>query len=99
MERKETKNPAIGENVLDFMETLLTPEEIAASDLRVALISAIIEARNEKGLSQRQMEEITGVKQPVISRIESGASLPQIDTLIKLLLPLGKKLTVVPITE
>ena len=46
---------AIGRDVLEFIDTLLTPEEIAESNLRVALISELIKARQEKGLSQKQL--------------------------------------------
>ena len=75
---------------------LCTPEEIAASDLRVALISEIIKARNEKGISQRRLGEWSGVKQPVIARIEQGGTNPKLDTIVKLLSPLGMKLSITP---
>lgn len=32
-----SKNPAIGRDALEFIDSLLTPEEIAESNLRVAL--------------------------------------------------------------
>jgi transcriptional regulator with XRE-family HTH domain len=69
-----------------------TPEEIAASDLRVALIGELIEAREKRGLSQKKLEELSGVKQPIIARMEKGYTSPQIDTLLKVLAPLGKTL-------
>ncbi len=75
----------------------LTPEEIAASNLRVALIGELIKARQEKGLSQKKLEELSGVKQPVIARMEKGSTSPQIDTVLKVLAPLGKTLAIVPI--
>lgn len=78
---------------------LFTEEEIAESDARVAVISALVEARNEKGLSQRELEELTGIKQPQLARLEAGKGNPTLTTLIKLLVPLGKKLAVVPIQE
>lgn len=80
----------------DIEKDIYTPEEIAQSDMRVALMSELIKARNEKGITQKQLEEMTGVSQVVISRMESGASVPKIDTVMKLLAPLGKKLAVVP---
>ena len=46
-----------------------TPEEIAESDLRVALIGELIRARKERGITQKQLEEMSGVKQPVIARL------------------------------
>ncbi|SDI68565.1 MULTISPECIES: helix-turn-helix domain-containing protein [Pseudobutyrivibrio] len=75
---------------------LFTPEEIAESDLRVALMGELIKARKEQGISQRKLEELSGVKQPVIARIENGTSNPQLETIIKLLAALGKTLAVVP---
>ena len=77
-------------------EELYSPEEIMASNLRVAIIVELIKARNEKGISQKELEKLSGVSQPVIARMERGTTNPQIDTLIKVLAPLGKKLAVVP---
>lgn len=76
---------------------LYTPEEIAECDLRVAIIGEMIRARQKKGISQKKLEEMSGVKQPVIARLESGASSPTLHTVMKLLAPLGKKLAVVDI--
>jgi len=94
---KERGASAIGGDVLEFMDTLLTPEEIAESDLRVAIIGEIIKARQEKGISQKKLEELSGVKQPIIARMEKGTTSPQIDTILKVLIPLGKTLAVVPL--
>ena len=78
---------------------LYTPEEIAASDLRAALIGELIKARQEKGISQKQLEEMSGVKQPVIARMEKGKTSPQIDTVLKVLASLGKTLAIVPLEK
>ncbi len=74
---------------------VFTPEEIAASRARVQIISAVIEARKEKGLSQQELADLTGVKQPAIARLENGNISPSVDTLNRLLIPLGKKIAVV----
>ena len=81
----------------DVEKEMFTPEEIAESYLRVALIGELIKARQEKGISQKQLEELSGVKQPVIARMEKGYTSPQLDTILKLLLPLGKTLAIVPL--
>lgn len=94
---KERGASAIGDDVLEFMNSILTPEEMAESDLRVAIIGEIIKARQEKGISQKKLEELSGVKQPIIARMEKGTTSPQIDTILKVLLPLGKTLAVVPL--
>ena len=92
-------NSAIGHNALEFTDSLLTPEEILESDLRVALIGELIKARQERGLSQKKLEELSGVKQPVIARMEKGQTSPQLDTILKVLAPLGKTLAIVPLNS
>lgn len=83
----------------DVRKELFTPEEIAESDLRVAIIGELIKARQEQGISQKKLEELSGVKQPVIARMEKGYTSPQIDTLLKVLAPLGKTLAIVPLKK
>ena len=89
-------NSAIGESWEEVRSRIFTPEEIAESDLRVALIGELIRARQEHGITQKQLEEMSGVTQPVIARLERGTTSPNISTLTKLLAPLGKKLAIVP---
>ena len=71
---------------------ILTPEERAASKVRVGLMMELTRARNERGLSQRELEKLSGVKQPVIARMENGSTSPQLDTVLKVLASLGKTL-------
>ena len=92
------EHSALGMKWEDVRKELFTEEEIIESDLRVALIEELIKAREESNISQRELERLSGVKQPVISRIEKGAN-PQLDTVLKILLPLGKTLAVVPIKK
>ena len=79
--------------------SVVSPEIKAEVEFETALIGKIIEAREEMGLSQRELAELTGVKQPAIARLESGATVPRIDTLIRLLVPLGKTLAIVPLED
>lgn len=90
-------NSAIGQSWEEARKKLFTSEEIAASDLRVALIGELIRAREERGITQKQLEEMSGVTQPVIARVERGTTSPSIATVSKLLAPLGKKLVIVPL--
>lgn len=85
-------NNAIGDNWNDIRKELFTPEEIAESDLRVSLIGEIIKARQEKGISQKQLEELSGVKQPIIARMEKGNTNPNLNTVLKVLAAMGKTL-------
>ena len=66
------KNSAIGSNWKDVRSELFTKEEILESDMRVAIMSELIEARHEQGISQKKLEELSGVSQPVIARMETG---------------------------
>ena len=50
---RERGSQAASGDALAFMETILTPEEIAQSDLRVALIGEFIKARQEKASAKR----------------------------------------------
>ena len=63
------------------------------------LISSFIKTRKEQGLSQKQLEVLSGVAQPIIARVENSQTDPQLSTLIKLLEPLGKKLKIVDIEK
>jgi len=76
-------NKAIGQKWEEVEKELFTPEEIAESDLRVAVIGEQIEARNEKGLSQRELSSLSGIAQTVIASIEKGTSCPNLETIIK----------------
>lgn len=97
MNENKSTHSSIGHRWEDVEKELFTLEEIAASDLRVAIIGEMIKARQEKGLSQKKLEELSGVKQPIIARMEKGHTSPQLDTILKLLAPLGKTLAVVPL--
>ena len=50
------------------------------SDIIVKLISKRIELK----MSQRQLAEKSGIKQPMIARIEKFESIPRLDTLVRL---------------
>ena len=86
----------VGDNWDTYKENLLTPEERAEIAVKAALVGEIVNARHETGLTQKQLEAASGVRQPIIARLEKGTTDPQLSTLIKLLAPLGKTLAVVP---
>lgn len=85
----------------DYMadETRVNPAEREKINFEVSLIGKMIEAREAKGISQRELAELSGVKQPAIARIESMKATPQIDTLLKVLAPLGYTLGIVPLQK
>lgn len=63
------------------------------------LIRTLVQLREEKGFTQSQLAELCNVKQPVIARMESAVHSPQIDSLLKILAPLGYTLQIVPIAD
>jgi transcriptional regulator with XRE-family HTH domain len=87
-------------NWKDFRATLnLTPEEEDIINIEKALINAVVEAREQRGLTQKQLSELCGIKQPVIARFESAVHSPQINSMIRILKPLGYTLEIVPDRE
>ena len=57
--------------------------------------SALRKARRRAGLTQRELAVRTGIAQPTIARIESGAAVPRVDTFNVLLRACGDDLEVV----
>lgn len=58
------------------------------------LIQDIVNVRKNKNISQKQLEVLSGVAQPIIARIEKNQVDPQLTTLIKLLNALGMSLSI-----
>lgn len=58
------------------------------------IISTVIKQRTELGLSQRDLAALCGIPQSSVARIESFQTTPNLATLLKLLRPLGLKLTI-----
>lgn len=77
-------------------QNFIDASQKAKIDFEVALIGKMIEARENRGLSQRQLADMVGIKQPAIARLESMKATPQIDTLFKILEPLGYTIQIVP---
>ncbi|MBR5789182.1 MAG: helix-turn-helix transcriptional regulator [Lachnospiraceae bacterium] len=80
-------------------EGRVSKEELEAVKLESELIETIVDARKRQNMSQRDLSDISKVKQPVIARIERRHSSPQVDTLLKLLVPLGSTIKIVPLKE
>ena len=69
-------------------------QEMEEIEIIAGIIGAMIDKRNELGYSQRDVAELCGMPQSSIARIESMKTTPNLDTLLKLMQPLGLKLTV-----
>ena len=71
-------------------------KDLEEARVQVRLAVMIAHLREDKGLSQRDLARITGVKQPQIARIESGDYLPTLETLWKLADALKAKVIIGP---
>ena len=69
-------------------------KEIEEIEELASIVSAIIEKRNTMGISQRELAKLCGIPQSSVARIEAYKTTPNVDTLIKIMYPLGLKLTV-----
>lgn len=63
-------------------------------DIYEEIATAIVTARNELGLTQKELAKLSGVSQANISKFENGSSCPHISTLKKIADGLGKKLVI-----
>lgn len=61
-----------------------------------AIVSSLIAKRTELGISQRDLAAECGLPQSSIARIESFKTTPKLDTLLKMMRPLGLRLQVAP---
>lgn len=75
----------------------LTSEDREEIALKVKIIGEILKARKDKGITQAELEAISGVKQSFIARLENNRMDPQLTTILKVLKPFGLTLSVVPI--
>jgi len=69
----------------DFLDRQLEDpdfkKEWLASESEYTLIRAIVAARKEKHITQKQLAELTGIDQADISKIETGNANPKLSTL------------------
>lgn len=66
-------------------------------DLEYELICDFIKLRKEKGLTQKQLANLSGVIREKIAKIENQLNSPQINSLIKVLEPLGYTIKIMPL--
>ena len=86
-------NSAIGKSWDEVRAELFTPQELKEMESRVKFMHDLAVARKKKGLSQRDLEKLSGVSQPV-TRMEKGDVNAKIDTIMKILIALGGELTI-----
>ena len=75
----------------------LSEEEERVIELEKNLIKTLVQIREEKELTQAQLADICEVSQRVIARRETAVHSPQLNSLLKILVPLGYTLEIVPL--
>lgn len=70
--------------------------DIEEMEILAAIVSTIIDRRKELGYSQRELADICGLPHSSVARIEACTVKPKIETLLKIMRPLGLKLIAVP---
>jgi transcriptional regulator with XRE-family HTH domain len=63
-------------------------------ELKAQLIVNLIAERKKANMSQKKLEELSGVRQPTIARIERGSMNPSLDIILRLLAAMGKTLKI-----
>lgn len=76
----------------------ISPEDEQIIALEKELIKTLIQIREEKNLTQTQLANLCHMKQPVISRAESSTHSLRLDSLLRILTPLGYTLQIVPLS-
>jgi len=76
--------------------TSLTDEEKNELEFFAEIVSKIIKRRAELNITQRSLAEKSGIKQSAIARLEKLDVIPRIDTLERVLRPLGLRMEIVP---
>jgi len=69
-------------------------KEMEEIESLAAIVGTLIERRSALHISQRELAELCGMPQSSVARIESFKTTPNITTLLKLMQPLGLKLSV-----
>ena len=86
----------MGKNFRETLnEQLKNPEfrkEWDALEPEYQIIKAMLKARNEKAMTQKQLADLTGIPQADISRLENGSANPSLKTLQRLADGMGMKL-------
>lgn len=72
----------------------LTKQDIEEMEELASIISAIIDRRKELGISQRDLADKCGIPHSTIARIEACVVRPNVETIIKIMKPLGLTLSV-----
>ena len=85
----------------DYKDHVKAIDPVAKKDIEnieelTTIVSSLIAKRTELGISQRELAAECGLPQSSVARIESFKTTPKLDTLLKIMRPLGLKLQIAP---
>lgn len=82
----------------DYLKEQLKDEEFRKEyekyEPEIECVRLLTEARKKQNITQKELSKMTGIRQSNLSRIETGVCSPTLDTLQKIAVSLGKKLTI-----
>ncbi|MBQ1478090.1 MAG: helix-turn-helix transcriptional regulator [Erysipelotrichaceae bacterium] len=79
----------------DYKREYMTPDEIKRLEREAASLCKLIELRDRLHLTQKDVSSLSGIKQPMIARLESGQVNARIRTVQKYLSSMGYTLAVI----
>ena len=82
----------MGYDLEEVRKEINTPKKSSSYELCEEIIKEITHMRQYNNLSQNELADISGVRQPMIARIEHGINTPNMSTVLKLLAAFGKTL-------
>ena len=74
-------------------------KDIDEAEMLSQIVGAMIKQRHNLNLSQRDLAALCGLPHSSVARIESGASSPNLGTLLKIFGQLGLQLSVSPVVR
>jgi len=98
MKRKNIVSPN-GETWDEYKRNNLSPLEIELLRIKSELMEPFITKKKTEGLTQKELEKMSGVSQPVISRLINRTVDSNISTILKVLIPLGYTIEVVKLKK
>ncbi len=82
----------MGYDLEEVRNEINTPKKSSSYELCEEIIKEIVHMRQHNNLSQNELADMSGVRQPMIARIEHGINTPNMSTVLKLLAAFGKTL-------
>ena len=89
-----SKNKVVKENLKDYKERT----EVLDS-LEQDFIDSLVKLRKTRDLTQQKMADDAGVIRETVARIENRITSPQVNTLLKILEPLGYTIKITKIKK